>query len=269
MKNILSTAVFAFLIQFATASFALPADVHLKHPGVLSVCSYSEFTPVSYGQGEGYEADLLRAIAKKWGVLVRFHAQKTYEGLWSEPARASSSCDIAIGGISPMKYREQQGAAFTQPSARFAQSLLVRTEDYQRGAIHSYRDFIGRSYKIGVVPGTTGEIYAHQRAQEIGLAETVFVRYPSEKELLVALKAKKIDAIARGAIGNDYQAAIDPSVTMTDPRDFGEGFAFVVAKQNTVLLQALNTEIATLTQHGQRSYSAWVKDNQVFESNVD
>jgi hypothetical protein len=35
----------------------------LNNPKVLTICSYREFEPIIYGEGKGYEADILRAIA--------------------------------------------------------------------------------------------------------------------------------------------------------------------------------------------------------------
>ena len=86
-----------FLSTMARASDAPP----FKSPGVLAVCSYSSFEPVSYGNGWGYEADLLRHVAKIWHVSIKFYPITTYKNIWLLPSKAGSRCDVAIGGITP------------------------------------------------------------------------------------------------------------------------------------------------------------------------
>jgi ABC-type amino acid transport substrate-binding protein len=217
--------------------------IHFKKPNTLSVCSYSEFRPVSYGTGLGYEADLVRAIAKQWHVKVKFYPQKIYEGIWLLPSNPKFTCDIAIGGITPAAYRIKQGARFTSITLSFDQSLLVRKKDYESGRITSYHSFKNTSMKIGVVPGTTGEKYAIVRAKANGLPLTTLVQYKSESELLPALKNGKIDAIARGSIGNDYQARQNPGFITIARKNFHEGFAISVDPANKNLLHLLDNAI--------------------------
>lgn len=53
----------------------------LRMPGTLTVCAYTHFTPISYGVGEGYEADLVRAIARHWGVTTTFLPVDQFDGI--------------------------------------------------------------------------------------------------------------------------------------------------------------------------------------------
>ena len=241
------------------------SNIQFKTPGVLTICSYSEFQPVSYGDGKGYEADLLRAIARTWNVKTRFYAESIYEGIWRLPSRAYTLCDVSIGGITPTEARAQEGAAFSVTTARFQQSLLVRKSDFDFGKITSYDSFRGTSLKIGVVPGTTGEQYAHIIAKDHGVPASAFVRYASESELLPALKYKSIDAVARGEIGNEYQQSFDPSLVTIAKRDFNEGFAVAVDANNKTLLRGLNEAIECLTNHGEVNVGLWLSQPNVFD----
>jgi len=255
---------FLFLLIFSAQIPAKTTNIPLKTPGILTVCSYSEFKPVSYAKGEGYEPDMLRAIAKLLGVKIRFIPEKNYEGIWRLPSQKNTLCDISAGGMTPMQYRRAQGAVFSKTTTHFKQSLLIRTRDYQNGSIRSYNDFKNNRRKIGVVPSTTGEEFAHQRAKENTIDLSVFVQYASESELLPALKQGKIDAIARGEIGNDYQASIDPQVKTIAKKDYGEKFAFVVDSNNPELLRKLNHSIEKITDHGKIGFSLWLKDHAIF-----
>jgi ABC-type amino acid transport substrate-binding protein len=252
------------LLALSTGALADPPDIGLKTPGVLAVCSYSEFQPVSYGDGKGYEADLLRGVARIWNIGVKFYPENVYEGIWRLPSRAYTLCDVSIGGISPTQAREREGAAFSVKTTAFRQSLLVRKADFDSGRITSYDSFRGKGLKIGVVPGTTGEQYAHVTARDHGVPASVFVQYPGEAGLLAALGNMSIDAIARGEIGNRYQQSLDPKFVTIATRDFGEGFAVAVDAGNRPLLRKLNEALECLTDHGKVDVARWLGQPDVF-----
>ncbi len=147
----------------------------------------------------------------------------------------------------------------------FRQSLLVRKADFRSGKITSYDSFKGTGLKIGVVPGTTGEQYAHVTARDHGVPESAFAQYASEAELLPALGNRSIDAIARGEIGNRYQQSLDPSLVTIATRDFGEGFAVSVDSDNKPLLRGLNEAAECLTDHGKVDVARWLREPDVFE----
>lgn len=249
--------VIYFNISFASA-------LNFKQKNTLTVCSYAEFQPIAYGKGEGFEADLLKAIAKSWKVKIQFYPEKIYEGLWRIPSRAYSTCDVAIGGFSPMDYRIKEGATFSDVTATFSQSLLVRRADFNSKKITGYESFKNSNMKIGVVPGTTGEQYAYARGKKAGLSTVNFIKYPSESELLPALKAGKIDAIARGEIGNEYQASLDKNYITIAKKSFNEGFAIAINSNNKALVKAINTAVAKI-QNKQTIFQEWIKNNRVFE----
>lgn len=257
----------SILLFFSPIALATPHIV-LKEKNTLSICSYAEFKPISYGNGLGYEADLLRAIAALWQVKIHFQPEKIYEGIWLSPSKPNSTCDVATGGITPADYRIKQGAVFSVANTFFQQSLLIRKKDYQSGRIVSYASFKNTDMKIGVVPGTTGELYAHERAKESGLPLSVFIPYESESDLVPALIDGKIDAIARGEIGNDYQAAQDKHLITIARKNFDENFTFSVNPANKALLTQLNEAIRTLTDNGNITYHEWKKNPNLFMERV-
>ena len=94
--------------------------------------------------------------------------------------------------------REQQGSVFSKPSLDFSQSFLIRQSEQSH--LKTIKDF--SNHKVGVVPGTTGALYAIQRLKEADLDwQSIIIYYPSEEDLLLALQRKEIDAIGRGEIG--------------------------------------------------------------------
>jgi ABC-type amino acid transport substrate-binding protein len=243
-------------------SGSVSASPTLRQAGVMTVCSYTQFAPISYGHGEGYEADLLRAIADEWRVGIEFNPIEQFDGIWLTPSRLG--CDIAIGGITPTQERKDQGAVFSPTTASFAQSLLVRRADYDSGRIISYKSFLDTKMIIGVVPGTTGESFAWQRAEEAGLPRSVFKQYFGEDELLAALKRGEIDAIARGEVGNRYQQGLDAELLTIDLRDFGEGFAMSLDPANTDFQKQFAEALASVTKSGTIGFVQWTANHGVF-----
>lgn len=262
MKNV---RLFHFLLLILLLPFSFVSwSYTLKQPGILSVCSYSRFKPITYGNGDGYEADLLKAVAASWDVKIQFYPEYIYDGLWRSPSRNYTLCDVAIGGFTPDDYRIKEGTSFSVKTALFDQSLLVRKADFDSRKITSYASFKHSHLKIGVVPGTTGEKYARLRAKENHLSDDVIVQYQSESELLPALMKHDIAAIARGEIGNKYQEMHNPDVITIAKKNFGEGFTISVDSANPALLAALNQSINKITKNGRITYQDWLKNKNVF-----
>ncbi len=268
IKKIVVTVTVLQVLLISVVSYASHSDIKTKTPGVLNVISYSEFKPISYGErGEGYEGDLLRAVAKLWNIDIQFYPESIYEGLWCLPSKKYTIADIAMGGMTPSNSRIKQGALFSIGTTSFDQSLLVRKKDYKSGRIVSYQSFKKNNLKIGVVPGTTGEFYAHLRAKENRLPSNVFVQYASESELLPALLNGKVDAIARGEIGNKYQESKNKELVTIAKKSFGEYFAF--ATSDNTLTDNLNRAIRKITNNGKITYSQWDKKHTVFLERVN
>lgn len=257
-------AVSIIILCVFHAAWASNYDHLLKEPGVLNVCSHDGFRPISYGNGQGFEADILKAIARTWDVKIKFYPESFYDGSWRFPSRMYTKCDVAIGGYTPLQYRINEGVGFSIPTVAFKQSLLVRKKDYESGRITSYESFKNTSMKIGVVPGTSGEMFARVIAKEKNLLPDIFVGYPTELGLLAMLRNGEIDAIARGEIGNDYQVSLHKDLMTIARRDFKEKFAFALSRTNPELIKAMNAAILKVTHDNKIQYSDWLKNNNIF-----
>lgn len=237
----------------------------LAASGALTVYSYNAFEPVIYDEGKGFEADLLRAVATKLGLAARFEPTAEFDGMWRRVLERPISCDLASGGFSDTPQRRAEGVAFTVPHYKNVQTLLVRASDAT--SLRDYADFDDARQVIGVVPGTTGEIFARQRASEAGRDPARLVRgLPTELELVRALRDGSIDAIARGAPGNLYQASLSADVAVVAFRDFGERFAFAADPARPRLLTAIDEAIRSVTKDGRVSLEDWLGNPNVFGS---
>ncbi len=83
--------------------------------------------------------------------------------------------------------------------------------------------------------------------------------------LLGNLQENRIDALARGEIGNrDAAAASAGTFVVTALDELVEYGGFSVARENTELLEFLNKRIDYLTDNGNIGYTQWSLDNGVF-----
>ena len=166
---------------------ALTARVNASIPAcgaaamTLNVGFYAFFDPLSnsaasdpnsaaFNTQQGYEADLLDALAAMHGpnITLSRTAIPEWEGIWLQSA--TPQFDLMSGGITILDARTRDAAgnlqvAFTDGHVHFRQSLLVRTAD--AGRITTHADLTG-AMKVGVLAATTGE---HRLLQLLGLVD--------------------------------------------------------------------------------------------------
>ena len=177
----------AIIAQLERQLAALTARVNASIPAcgaqdlTINVGFYAFFDPLSnsansdpnsaaFNTQQGYEADLLNALAAMNGPRITLSrtAIPEWEGIWLKSA--APDFDLISGGITILDARTRDAAgnlqiAFTDGHVHFRQSLLVRTEDAARIRAHS--DLTGEM-KVGVLAATTGE---HRLLQLLGLVD--------------------------------------------------------------------------------------------------
>lgn len=86
-----------------------------------------------------------------------------------------------------------------------------------------------------------------------------------EVELIAALRAGEIDALARGEIGNRQAAlAADGSLVVTALDEAVELGGFALAVEDAALAACLDEKINWLTDNRRIGYAEWLNDSQVF-----
>ena len=86
-----------------------------------------------------------------------------------------------------------------------------------------------------------------------------------ERELLEALGAGRIDALARGEVGNrDAARASGDSFVVTALDDKIEHGGFAIAMEDRELASCLNERLGWLTDGRRIGYAEWLDDPSVF-----
>ena len=221
------------------------------NPGVLTICTYTEFAPFSYeNQGEiiGTDISLLKNFASEMRLEVDL-IKSTFSGLWETPGKGE--CDISAAGM--MKYHDRhigEDAVWSDAYMLVRRSLLIRKSDSEK--LRLPQDFKGR--KIVVTPTSSADIDGRERYEPLGADIIPFV--PSQDEIVSQLLSGEIDAFGEGDVSNEYLAGkyLDSKgkrlLTLTDLHLMGdpELLRFCVRSVDKRLPQALN-EFIDMTGH--------------------
>ena len=99
-------------------------------PGVLTVCTYTGFAPVSSknesGEIVGTDITFVRHFAEENGLAVKFK-EADFAGIWERPGRGE--CDLAAAGIAPLDSRKSPGVVWSAPYFNVQRTLLIRKAD--------------------------------------------------------------------------------------------------------------------------------------------
>lgn len=222
----------------------------LGTPGALTVGTLSGAPPhicvTPTGQYSGFDNQLLRAIARKLGLQVRF-VGTDFAGLLAQVA--THRFDVGSSSIKATDERRQT-VAFTNGYDFGYYSLVVPPGS----PIKEFTDLAARQ-RIGVVQGTVEESYV------VDTLHLQPVKYPDFATVYASLKTRQIDAwvAPAGEAASTIQQG-DSAVVVAHAFS-NQGFvAYAVAKDNKPLVDALNSGLDAVIADGTWSnlYSQWV-----------
>ena len=206
----------------------------------------AEFAPFESitpdGKMEGFDIDLMAAMAKAGGFLV-VYKHLPWEGLFT--TINTGDADAIISAVT-MTDERKQTMAFSDPYYTITQIVLVP----QGKSVASVNDLKNLD-KVGVVTGQTGDL-AVQKI--LGATSDKIVRYET-----FALAAKEIEngsvdvVISDSAVVANYvKNNGDKGFAMVQVPDFAEEhYGIAVAKDNTELLNTFNAALKTIKENGE------------------
>ncbi|MBS7538586.1 ABC transporter substrate-binding protein [Ancylobacter lacus] len=207
---------------------AIPAHAQ---QAVLRVGTFLDNQPWAFrdrgGEVVGFEADMIRRIARDLGMTPQFVA-KPFKALL--PGLAAGEFDIVACSVTITAAR-QRDFDFTQPYYDSAEGVAV----LKTAGIHSLMGLRGRV--VAVTPGTTNEAWLRQNASRYGFAGTVEANGVADAlddlsrgvadayfgdlpALLYALlKRPELAVIARTETGDRYGMVLAKGSPLTGPVD--------------------------------------------------
>ena len=224
--------------------------LRLITPGTLTVGTLSDAPPSicinSAGQFTGFDNELLRAIAAKIGLDVKF-VGTDFSGLLAQVA--GRRFDVGSSSITTTDARRRT-VGFTNGYDFGYFSLVVPAGS----SITGFGE-LAKGQRIGVVQGTVQEAYV---VDTLGLEP---VKFPDYNTVYASLKTKQIDAWV--APSQQAQGTVRPgdAATIVENTFSLDNFtAYAVAKENKPLIDALNAGLDAVIADGtwSRLYSDWV-----------
>lgn len=209
--------------------------------GSLTVCTSLPYKPFEFKQGNeivGFDMALVDEIARA-NDLEKAVEITGFEGIQSGQALNSGLCDIAAAGMTITPER-QEVIDFSDGYFDATQALLTKDE-----SVDSLEALDGKT--LGVMSGTTGELYAEENAPE-GVTLKSFEDLGLQT---TALKTDQVDAIIQDNGPLLDFAKDNPDTMVTTEFDTGEEYGFAVQKDgNDELLASINEVIATAREDG-------------------
>ena len=226
----------------ASSSAAAPAAEGKEY----KVAMNAQFPPFesmnSSGQIEGFDVDVMDAIAKEEGFKVTYH-QQAWDGIFASLKAGDN--DILISGITITDDRKKE-MLFSEPYYKITQVVLVP----QGKNIASVED-LKKMDKVGVTIGTTGDLAAQKI---LGATSEKIIRLENLPLMLKEVETGAVDAvISDSAVVADYvKKKGDKGFTMVEVPDFAEEhYGIAVAKDNTELLTTFNAALKTIKENGE------------------
>jgi polar amino acid transport system substrate-binding protein len=222
----------------------------LGTPGTLVVGTLSDAPPSvcinSAGQFTGFDNELLRAVADRLGLQVRF-VGTDFSGLLAQVA--SRRFDVGSSSITTTDARRKT-VGFTNGYDFGYFSLVVPP-----GSSITGFDKLAAGQRIGVVQGTVQEAYV------VDTLHLEPVKFPDYNTVYGSLKTHQIDAWvapSQQALGTVRPG--DQAVIVENTFSLDNFVAWAVAKENTPLIDALNAGLDAIIADGTwaRLYSEWV-----------
>jgi polar amino acid transport system substrate-binding protein len=236
-----------------TETTTTPAvDLKLVTPGQLTVGSDTSFPPFESMNGnvaEGFDVDLMGALAKEMGVNTVVFKTEIFDTL-IPTLKAGGKFDVIASGMT-IKADRQKEINFTDPYFDSNQSIAMKTGGTYTGPA----DLKGK--KVGVQSGTTGESWATENLKPAG---AIIVPFKDAVQAFSALQAGNVVAVIND-LPVTAEIVKDPSkgLAMIAQIPTGEQYGFGVSKDNSALLAALNAALAKVKSSGEYDtiYTKW------------
>ncbi|WP_173931913.1 ABC transporter substrate-binding protein [Chelativorans sp. Marseille-P2723] len=232
---------FGYLRALIAAAFALAATASAIAQDKIIVGAYPSNPPWEFktesGNFQGFEIEVAEGVAERLGMEVEFQ-DMGFQALFA--ATSSGRIDFAISSISVTNER-LQNQSFTQPYYD-SDGTVVGREDSD---VSSLEDLKGKV--IGVVAGTTGDRWANENKEELGIAE---VRsYNAQQDLLLEVQNGRIEGGAGEIAGFQYAMTQMPGLKILVRIPTGERFAMMTRKDHP-LLEKVNDAISEMKEDG-------------------
>ena len=240
----LLSAGMVLAMGLAVAGCSGSSDLTVKK-GKLVMATNAYFPPYEYHQGDnivGIDAEIADAVAKKLGLELEI-MDVVFASIIT--GVQSNKYDIGMAGMTVTEDRKLS-VNFTDKYSTGIQAIIVKEDS----PITDIDTLINGDYIVGVQEGTTGDIYMADTPEKGGIGEARVTRYSKGNDAVVALSVGKVDAVV---IDNEPAKSFveaNEGLKILETPYVEEDYAICVNKNNTELLNKINTALKELTDDG-------------------
>ncbi len=215
-----------------------------EEKGTLIVGTSPDFAPFEYvdeatGEMTGFDLELIKAVAEDQGYTVEY-TSLGFDGL--VPAVQTGNIDVVASGCTIRD--DQEGVSFTDGYITAGLALLVREDDT---AINSVDDLQGKTAAVQIA--TTGYEEAQRLVDEGVLADITILN--TVDLVMQELINGAVDCVINDLpVAEAYMAAQPGNVRMVGEPLTSEDYGFIVAADNTQLLEELNQGLKNVQENG-------------------
>jgi polar amino acid transport system substrate-binding protein len=205
---------------------------------------YPPFEEGKPGSYTGFDIELMEAIAAKLGRTAEFQ-DTSFETIFRDVAQGKFEAVISAATITPER---EKAVAFSDPYYESEQAILVK----EGSEITGLADLSGKT--VGAQQGTTGLELGKEKADAGELRP-----YPEGPDAVNALKAGTIEAVIIDAPVAQNAVEKSGGVEIAEKVPTEENYGIAVAKDNTGLLDEINTALGELVGDGTYTtiYEKW------------
>jgi polar amino acid transport system substrate-binding protein len=224
-------------------------DLGLITEGELLVGTDTPYPPFEIGKPPditGYDIEVMNAIAEDLGVEATYQ-DTSFDTIFRDVAQGKFDTAAAASTITPER---QQTVAFSDPYYEAQQALVVLPDS----DIATVEDLAGKI--VGAQDATTGEAYGNDETDASEVRG-----FPEGPDAINALRQGQVDAtIIDQPVAQDAVEA-DGDVEIATLIPTNELYGFAVAKDNTALLDAINSALQKIKDDGklQELYQEFLK----------
>lgn len=252
MKKFIALLLVAVLLLACTACGAKKEEAN-----TLVMATNAAFPPYEYVEGGkvvGIDAEIAAKIAEKLGMELKIE-DVDFDTIIA--GVQTGKYDIGMAGLTVTDERKEK-VNFSTSYAKGIQAVIVA----ENSTYTSFEDFytgfdadgnpagVKEGIKIGVQQTTTGDIYSSADPVDWGFGDANVVRYKTGNEAVAALKANKITAVIIDNEPAKSFVAANDGLKILEGAYTDEDYAIAVAKEDTELLEKINTALADLKEDG-------------------
>ena len=213
--------------------------------GKLTMATEATFPPYEYYDGDaivGIDVEVAQAIAAKLGMELEV-TDIAFDSII--PGIQTGKYDMGMAGMTVTDERKEQ-VNFSDSYATGVQVVIVKDDS----AITSVDDLFadGANPVVGTQAGTTGFIYATSDIEDAGLGTVK--SFGKTTDAVEALKNGQVDCVILDNEPAKALVAANEGLHILDTEYAVEDYAIAIAKENTDLLDKINTALAELKDDG-------------------